>query len=164
MPIDDLFVRWMKSQETRTYWEQHGKTKGGIPIKLLNLDNAWTAKVIGPYPSPERSDYDTLKDYRWAKKYHKPFRADMEYYYIIPYWVWCTKQFEGMTLEEVEAKCREYASDQKNIYDPDRSLVNGIWCDRKDIAAARQRYKAELDAQFEKERQEYFQENGLREN
>ena len=90
--------------------------------------------------------------------------ADLEYFWIIPYYVWSSKSINGNNFEAIEAQCFAHASNPTSIYDPDRSLVDGVWYDSPDIYAARLRYKAELDTKFEADKSAYLASQGQMDN
>ena len=138
--------QWMRRQSAIQFMRDNGFTRSGTPVTVQDLENGWTAIITGPLPPPKRSDFDELTDYRWAKKYHEPFRAEMECYRIIPYTIWAATQFGGQTFEEVETKCRDHAADRSKIYDPDRSLLDGVWIERPFIDEARRKKKDRMDA------------------
>lgn len=151
----NLFETWMKRNRIHEYWATHGKTEYGVQVKVLELPNNWIGWIIGPDTSPKREDYETSSDYEEALFFYPAYSATLEYYWIIPYFVWSAKNLHGNNLEELESQCLAIANN-KNIYDPDRSRVDGEWVDRENLYAARVRYKEKLDAQFEAEKKAYF--------
>ena len=144
----NLYERWLKKQQAAEYFAKNGTTLSGIPVKILDLPNGWLGKIFGPYPRPKRADCETESEYRRGLRSHEAYQANLEYFWVIPYYVWSAKSIGGNDYQKIETECFEYARDQTNIYDPERSIVDGVWYDRPDIYDARLRYKARLDAKF----------------
>jgi len=152
----NLYERWLKKQQAEEYWAKNGTTVSGTPVKILDLPNGWSGKIVGPYPRPKRADSENEAEYRRSLRYHDAYRADLDYFWVIPYFVWSAKSITGNDLQKIETECFAYTGNLANIYNPDKSLVDGIWYDRSDIYDARVRYKAKLDAKFEADKQLYL--------
>ena len=163
MPKENLYEDWLKRENAKEYWNAHGTTYYGIPVKELNLPNGWVGRIFGPYDKPKLRENETDIDrkYRALRRSHVSFKAELEYFWIIPYWVWSVKSFEGNDINEIQKCCLAYAENKANIYYPEKSLVDGIWFNREDLAKARTAYKEKLDKQFQKEKETYLMNNSF---
>lgn len=158
MPKENLYENWLKREKARKYWNANGTTHYGISVKELNLPNGWVGRIFGPYDKPKLREYetDTDREYRTLRRYNVSFKADLEYFWIIPYWIWSAKSFEGNDINKIQKRCLAYAENKANIYNPAKSLVDGVWFNREDLAKARIAYKEKLDKQFQKEKEAYL--------
>jgi hypothetical protein len=93
--------------------------------------------------------------YRKAKKLHKAYKAHLEISRIDGR-LWTSTSFEADSYEEALALSQAHASDRSNIYDPDRTLIDGQWVDRADIPKALEESKRRQDEKFERDKQEYL--------
>lgn len=161
MSKQNLFENWLKRENAKEYWNTHGTTYYGIPVKELKLPNGWVGRVFGPYDKPKlrEDETDIESEYRALRRNHVSFRAELEYFWIIPYWAWSTKSFEGNDINKIQENCLAHAENKVNIYDPNESLVDGIWFNREDLKKARIAYKEKLDKQFQKEEETYLKKN-----
>lgn len=158
VPKENLYENWLKRKKSEEYWNAHGTTYYGIPVKELQLPNGWVGRVFGPYDKPKlrANETDIERKYRTLRRNRVSFKAYLEYFWIIPYWVWSAQSFEGNDINEIQKCCLDYAENKANIYDPEKSLVDGVWFNRMELAQARIAYKEKLDKQFQTEKQNYL--------
>jgi hypothetical protein len=147
LPQDNLYELRLKRKRCRAYWRKHGATTAGTPVKLYKFPNGWQGVIFGPYEPMPRDCFDTNYQYIKAKKAFLPFHANLSFFYIIKDYPWTSGQFEGLTFNEVYEKCLAFTSKKSNIYDPERSLIDGVWFERDNIEAARLEFKQKLEQQ-----------------
>ena len=168
MSPKNLYENWLKRENAREYWNAHGTTHYGITVKELSLPNGWVGRIFGPYDKPKlrEDETDIEAEYRTLRRNHVSFEAKLEYFWIIPYWAWSYKSFEGNDLNAIQKQCLAHAENKDNIYDPERSLVDGVWFYREDLEKALIVFKKKLDTQFQKDKENYlintsFEKNAL---
>jgi hypothetical protein len=163
MSPKNLYENWLTRENAREYWNAHGTTHYGITVKELSLPNGWVGRIFGPYDKPKlREDETNIEaEYRTLRRNHVSFEAKLEYFWIIPYWPWSFKSFEGNDLNAIQKQCLAHAENKDNIYDPEQSLVDGVWFDKENLEKARIIYKEKLDKQFQKEKENYLINNSF---
>lgn len=152
---ENLYEAWLRNEARLAFERKHGTTRSGVPLATVDLSNGWIARITGPWKPMPRDCFETDYAYRKAKKLHKAYKADLTFF-IIEGRAWSSRSFETDSYDEALALSQAHASDRSNIYDPDRSWINGRWVDRADIPEALQEWKRHQDEKFEHKKQEYL--------
>jgi hypothetical protein len=152
---ENLYEAWLKKEARLAFEREHGTTLDGVSLATVDLPNGWTARITGPWEPMPRDCFESDYAYRKAKKLHKAYNADLEISRIEGR-LWGTKSFEADSYEEALALSRAHASDRSNIYDPDRTWIDGRWVDRADIPGPLEAWKRRQDEKFERDKQEYL--------
>jgi hypothetical protein len=151
---ENLYEAWLKKEARLAFEREHGTTLNGVPLATVELPNGWIARIVGPCEPMPRDCFESDYAYRKAKKLHKAYTAHLENNREGR--LWTSKSFEADSYEEALALSQAHASDQLNIYDPDRTWIDGQWVDRADIPEALEERKRRQNERFERDKQEYL--------
>ena len=152
---ENLYEAWLKKEARVAFEREHGTTLSGVSLATVDLPNGWIARITGPWEPMPRDCFESDYAYRKAKKLHKAYEAHLEIRRIDGR-LWASTSLEADSYEEALALSQAYASDRSNIYDPDRTLIDGRWVDRADIPEALEESKRRQDEKFERDKQEYL--------
>jgi hypothetical protein len=152
---ENLYEAWLKKEARLAFEREHGTTLSGVSLATVDLPNGWIARITGPWEPMPRDCFESDYAYRKAKKLHKAYKAHLEISRIEGR-LWTSTSFEADSYEEALALSQAHASDRSNIYDPDRTLIDGRWVDRADIPEALEEWKRRQDEKFERDKQEYL--------
>ena len=151
---ENLYEAWLKKEARLAFEREHGTTLSGVSLATMDLPNGWIARITGPWEPMPRDCFGSEYAYRKAKKLHKAYWSELETSRIEGR-LWNATSFEADSYEEALALSRAHASDRSNIYDPDRSWIDGRWVDRADIPEALEEWNRRQDEKFERDKQEY---------
>jgi len=151
----NLYAAWLKQQERKAYEAEHGVTmRMGVPVYEFD-SNGWEIRITGPWESPQRENYETDDDYQFVLDEFKPFNVDMSYY-IVEDRLWCSHQFSAVNLAAAKEQAIDYAANPDNLYDPERTLIDGQWVERAQIPEALQAWSKKRKEMLEAHKRYYL--------